>query len=541
LAGAALSRVARPFGRRPPERLIIAPQDLRTTDSTIADEIYAGQIKLAGKLMETHGRSPFELEPPSEAFAAELHGFGWLRHLRAAETPLARANGRALVADWIAMARRGAPEAAVRNEVAARRLISWLSHTPLLLDGADAGFYRAFVRAVTHEASRLERRISAEPQAEVVLMARIALMHHALAAMEDDRPIRSAAERLCRVLDEQILPDGGHVGRNPGVVLQALLDLLPLKLAFTSRRIQTPRPVLSAMDRMTPMLRMMRHADGAVALFHGMGATRMDVVAAVLALDDIRGAPPQQAPHSGYQRAEAADAVLIVDAGPPPPPPLAGRAHAAPAAFELSVENCRLVVNCGAPPASRPDLLPFGRLTAAHSTLVVADETIGRIRRSRLGGSGLGEQYVSGAREVSVERQDGPEGVALSLAHDGYLRRFRLRHQRRLSLAADGTALSGEDALRAARGTLADLSYALRFHLHPLVQAALSEDRRTVWLRLANRSVWTFEAGGLPVGIEESIFFASPEGARRSSQIVVQATTAAAAAIAWSFRKGGKS
>ncbi len=98
------------------------------------------------------------------------------------------------------------------------------------------------MRAATQEASRLERLLASQPPGETALTMRIALMHHALAALEDDRAIRAAAEKLCAALDAQILPDGGHVSRNPGVILQALLDLLPLKLAFVSRRIQTPRP-----------------------------------------------------------------------------------------------------------------------------------------------------------------------------------------------------------------------------------------------------------------------------------------------------------
>jgi uncharacterized heparinase superfamily protein len=538
-AGAALSRAMRPFGKRPPERLIIAPQDLRTSDPTIADEIYAGHIKLAGKVLETHGRSPFDLPPPSEAFAAELHDFSWLRHLRAAETPLSRANGRALVGDWMALG-RARPAIAMRPEVAARRLISWMSHTPLLLEGADAGFYRAFVKCVTQEATRLGRRTRGVPPDETRLLMRVALMHHALAALDNDRGIRNAAERLCELLDRQILPDGGHVSRNPQVLLHLLLDLLPLKLAFISRRIQTPRPVMSAIDRMTPMLRMMRHGDGGVALFHGMGPTRADLVAAVLALDDVLAAPPMQAPYSGYQRAEAGGAVLIVDCAPPPAPPLAGRAHAAPAAFEISVENHRLVVNCGVAPASRPDLQPFGRVTAAHSTLVVAEQTIGRFRRSRIGGKDLGEQYVGGATDVALERQDSAEGVSLTVSHNGW-RRFKLRHRRKLALAGDGLMLAGEDALKPSRRKLTDQPYELRFHLHPGVRPALSEDRRTAWLRLPNRSVWTFEASGAELALEDSLFFASPEGARRTSQIVIRSRIATQASIAWTFRKSGNS
>jgi uncharacterized heparinase superfamily protein len=276
-------------------------------------------------------------------------------------------------------------------------------------------------------------------------------------------------------------------------------------------------------------------------LFNGMGATRADLVAAILAQDDIMSAPPLQATHAGYQRAEAADSVLLVDAGAPPPPPLAHRMHAAPASFEFSAENCRLVVNCGAPPLNRMELLPFARVTAAHSTLVVGDETIGRFASPTIASGSLGQQYVGGASLVEARRADSPGGTLIFVSHNGYARRFKLVHDRKLALSADGLRLAGEDVLKPAKGAMPALPYTLRFHLHPSVSVSLAEDKRTAYLMAPNRSVWEFEAGGTTLVLEESIFFASPEGARRTSQITVAAATDLQPSIAWSFRKSQNS
>src|ERR1041385_7853183 len=91
------------FIPRKAERLLIAPQDLRTADGTRASEIYAGRFAFAGKVVISDGRSPFEVAPPSDEWAASLLGFGWLRHLRAAESGITRANARALVDEWISL------------------------------------------------------------------------------------------------------------------------------------------------------------------------------------------------------------------------------------------------------------------------------------------------------------------------------------------------------------------------------------------------------------------------------------------------------
>src|SRR5947208_3311400 len=77
------------------DRLVIAPQDLRTADATRAREIYAGRFAFAGKVVASDARSPFEVVPPSAYWAAALLGFGRLRHLAAADSPIAGATAAA--------------------------------------------------------------------------------------------------------------------------------------------------------------------------------------------------------------------------------------------------------------------------------------------------------------------------------------------------------------------------------------------------------------------------------------------------------------
>src|SRR6478672_1078130 len=114
------------FLPRKVDRLLIAPQDLRTADGTRASEIYAGRYAFAGKVVISDGRSPFEIAPPSDEWAASLLGFGWLRHLRAAESGITRANARALVDEWIGLQGAWHP-VGWRTDVLAQRIISWLS------------------------------------------------------------------------------------------------------------------------------------------------------------------------------------------------------------------------------------------------------------------------------------------------------------------------------------------------------------------------------------------------------------------------------
>src|SRR5580692_10863155 len=373
------------------DRLLISPQDLRTSDATVAAEIYAGRFSFAGKVVIRDGRSFFELEPPSDEWAAMLMGFSWLRHMRAAESNITRANARALVDEWIELQGAWHP-LAWRPDVLSRRIISWLSQAALVLEDADARFYRRFVRSLVRQVRYL-RHTARDAPGIASMQSVIALAYAALCIAGQSRHIKSATGRLRAELERQILPDGGHVGRDPYAIIEVLLELLPLSQVFATRNIAPPQALLNAIDRMMPMLRFFRHSDGTFAHFNGMGATPHDQVMTLLAYDETHGAPLSNAPHSAYQRIEANGGVLIMDTGGAPPIEMSLEAHAGCLSFVFSTpKHSPLVVNCGMPPVGRDDWRRFARSTAAHSTVTFNDASSARFVESAafrrvLGGS----------------------------------------------------------------------------------------------------------------------------------------------------------
>ena len=330
------------------DRLVIAPQDLRTADPTRAAEIYSGRFAFAGKIVICDGRSPFEMIEPSQEWSDTLLGFSWLRHLRAADTAITRANARALVEEWINL--QGSWNAPPwQPEILSRRIMSWLTQATLILDNADVQFYRRFLRSLTRQVQFLRSTAKDTPDGVERLQAQIALTYATLCISSQMRHLQKTTRRLVADLERQVLPDGGHAGRNPGALIELLLDLLPLRQAFTARNLAPPAALINAIDRMMPMLRFFRHGDGTFGLFNGMGPTPSDLLATLIAYDDARGAPVSNAVHSGYQRIEARQTVVLMDSGRPPPAEMSHDAAAGCLSFEFSAKLQRVVVNCGLP------------------------------------------------------------------------------------------------------------------------------------------------------------------------------------------------
>jgi uncharacterized heparinase superfamily protein len=520
------------------DRLVIAPQDLRTADATQAAEIHQGRFVFAGKVAVCDGRSPFEISPPSEEWAIGLHGFSWLRHLRTSDPAMSRARARSLVTEWLRKVRAGNPISR-RPEVISRRIISWLTQAPLLVDDSDVRFYRRFIRSLNRQVRSLRVTLAGPRDGVPRLQAVIALVYASLCMQGQSRYIEGSTKQLIEELDRQILPDGGHIGRNPGSLIELLVDLLPLRQAFSSRNIPPPPSLLNAIDRMMPMLRFFRHGDGNFALFNGMGPTPTDLLTTVLAYDDARGTPVSNAPHSGYQRVEAGGTLILMDTGRPPMLAASQEAHAGCLSFELSHRNFRILVNCGLPGTSREHWRAMARSTAAHSTVTFNDVSSCRFMESRLIKWLMrGTPIVSGPRQVTVNRdEDDSSATVLRVSHDGYVEEFGILHQRALMLSADGKRLDGEELFTAMHGeALASQDqFAVRFHLHPMIKANRLSDSHGAMLLLPNKDVWTFNAYEDRIDIEESVYLAGNEGPRRTTQIVIHGRSRKVARIQWTL------
>jgi len=525
---------------RTPERVLIAPPDLRLADPEVAREIYHGRFLLAGQLIETGGQSPFHLDVRHRGWLEELHGFRWLRHLNAAQSDLASANARALVGDWISLYGRRIGGLPWDPAITARRIIAWLQHSAVVLQGADLAFYRLYLKMLAIQMRYLRAMAPEMGEGEEKLRARIALAFAALSLPTPVSSLRSATRNLNFELEEQILPDGGHISRNPRAVMELLADLLPLRQTYASQAEPPPPALLGAVERMLPCLRFFRHADGSLARFNGMGITVHDRVAAILRHDDTGGAPLLHATHSGYERLYMGGTTVLADTAAPPPAELSEVAHAGCLSFEMSSGRHQFIVNCGVDSFGADAFRALSRATAAHSTATINDTSQARFTLASGWEGWVGTPLVGGPRKVECERLDNDGVHAFVASHDGYVSRFGLVHERELALLQKGALLQGVDRFHLPDGTPAargsSHSIAVRFHIHPDIELFKDDEGRLILAGEAT-DTWVFTSEGVEPVVEESIFFAAIAGPTRSRQIVLHFKAAECPEIRWQFLK----
>lgn len=512
-----------------PGSIVVPGSDIVPGDPGRGMALLQGEFALAGHIVEMGEAMPWKVRPPRDPWHTQLHGFAWLRDLKALASARARSRAREIVSSWIETYGQW-DQPSWRPQIAGRRIAAWLANGEFLLKEAEGEFARRFFASLARQARFLARAALKGDDGAARISALKGLVYSGVSLPQGEGRARRGLKWLEAELSRQIAADGGHCERSPSLQLQVLRELVEIRQTLADAKRESPVSLQVAIDRMAPMLRTFRHGDGGLALFND-GIEETDwMVDLVLAQADARGRPHASAPHSGFQSLRAGRTYAIVDTGTPSA--IGRRAHAGTLSFEMSVGKDRVVVNCGSYHGPDAPWRRAIRATAAHSTLGVEDYN----STDLLDDGSLGRRRAV----VSVARREHEGSVWLDLSHDGYLASLGLRHRRRLYLAADGNDLRGEDTLtrenpakkRKGRG------FAVRFHLHPNVQASLASDGSAVWLKLPNGPGWQMRAQGGKLALAESVYLGQPGERRRTEQIVIEGPIEAPETVVkWAFRR----
>ena len=506
-----------------PRQLVRLPPGADVGNPAKGRQILAGTLRCGPHAFAAP--QPDWFDPAADRSSlALLHGFGYLADLAAAGEE-ARSCARALVASWIAAGSQRY-DASWAPEILGARVAAWLAHARFLSLETDDAFGREVVRSLTRQAVRLGRTVSNGSPGTARLAALKGLVYAALAGVGPRPTLGRALAALRRELAHQVLKDGSHIERSPAAQRRALAILLDIRDVLEAAGLAPPGELTIAITGVAPVLRLFRHGDGGLALFNGSIAGSAKDNDRLIARSRSKEPAPVQVPHGGYQRLAAGTVLVLQDVGSPAPPGFDMRAHAGCLAFELSDGPHRIIVNCGASDGPMHAVL---RTTAAHSTVVVADTNSAELRPD--GRMGRRPTHV----DCSRDEMDG--SIWIDAAHDGYRERYGLVHRRRLYLSSAGDNLRGEDTLSPTDAPPpGQHAFAVRFHIHPDIQASLLQNGAAVLMRLPSGAGWRFQSDVVP-HLEEGIYFGDGDG-RRSQQIVIAGSTESTGALVkWALQK----
>ncbi|MGB7242554.1 MAG: heparinase II/III family protein [Sulfitobacter sp.] len=512
-------------------------------------QLIAGNYLFAGYLVEDPGADLWDLEAPNQAYLSELHGFAWLDDLAAVGDVNAREVAQNWLWGWIDKYGQGKGPGWT-PDLTGRRLIRWINHAIFMLRGNDAPDSDRFYRSLVQQTVFLSKRWHGAPPGLPRFEALTGLIYAGLSLEGQDALADPAVKALARECRTQIDPHGGFPTRNPEELLNVFMLLTWAAAALSDAGRGTPAAHLEAIERIAPTLRTLRHADGGLARFHGGGRGTEGWLDHALASARVKTRQPDGL-SMGYARLSAGRTSVIIDASPPPGGKASYNAHASTLALEVTSGRRPLIVNCGSGASFGPEWRRAGRATPSHSTL-----SLDGYSSARLGNADrttAREALVDAPKYVPIEIGHSTDALRFQGGHDGFRNTHGLTHARTLELTFDGRAMAGEDMLLAMedpekrrfdlaldKSGLNGISFDLRFHLHPEVDATLDLGGAAVSVALKSGEIWVFRHDGQHrLALEPSVYLETGRLKPRSAKQIVLSGRAVSYAtrIRWSLSK----
>lgn len=505
-----------------PSRLKVVPPDPWPGDAQRGRDMVAGIFRFAGQTIEKEHLS-WEPEIAHPEWIAELHGFEWLRDLRSVSGERARRMAREMVSLWLNQYEKH-HDIVWRADIAGVRLTSWISFHDFFCATADDTFRKNYFTSLIRQARHLSRSLPGDLTGIPLMRALRGLAYTGLALEDGEERLEQAFRLILEQIREQILPDGAHISRSPQASFEFFQCLVDLRAALIFAKIEMPEELQHAIDRMTPAIKFFRHGDGGLAQFNGGQEGNAHLCETTLMHSGARGKAMKSLSQCGYERITQGRSSLIMDTGLPLMSAYSDRAHAGLLSFEYSFGRDRVIVNCGTSEV-KGKWRHLLRSTAAHSTMVVDSRNACQFNE---------EGMLISRPEIRAKRHEDEDVALVDASHNGYVPRFGQMYRRCVRLQEQGEVLCGEEQLSGRAG----VPFAVRFHLHPGIQASLIQNGEEVLLRAKSGMGWRFRVGGAQLSLEDSIYANEGEYPRHCLQIVLSGQTAGTATtVGWELRR----
>lgn len=304
-----------------------------------AEAVLLGDLRL-NNFRFTTNHMLSALEKPNDTYeplASYMQSFAFLYDLNSISGNAGRKRARQLIEHWIrshhSWAHKSWNSSAWKPSYVGLRLSAWLNLHDFYASTADDDFKKLLVTSFDKQLRYLRRHWSEEKDDLHRFWAlKGIILGEALRKKEKDKRLTHYTQILVKLIEKQILPDGGHTSRSPLLHWRFLRDLIDIRTSLrlhnkTDTKLDLLEQTLqNYIQKMTPILRLLRHGDGALASFNGaitpfavglcLGVTP-DAIDTVLTLTDTETTrPPQRAAESGYERCASRNSIVLINTFP---------------------------------------------------------------------------------------------------------------------------------------------------------------------------------------------------------------------------------
>ncbi len=446
----------------------------------------------------------------------KLHDFGWLPALN---IKTEKELGCLIVDQWINNF-SNYNEKYWTFDVITNRLINWISSYDIIFKNSDLIFRSKVINNIVKQAKHLFKNINLINTGidKIKSLAALILVGNSFEQYEEYTQF--GLKNLEDELSDFINKDGFVKTKNPEDLFWTLYFLVLIKEWLILSRKQTPAFINIYINSLGISFKFLRFSNGDLPLFNGANQINTERFYEYL---ESRGYEFENMENifCGYAKIKSKKIEIFMDANNPSSMLHSRNYQAGPLSFELSSNGEKFICNSGSAKNLGEELSYLSLSTAAHSTVTINDTSSCIFQKNKMIRKYFGNSLIEKHDIFKKEFKNDKEFIRCTIGHNGYEKRFKLLHERQITLFKNKSHVEGIDNLKCKNLENKNLTYSVRFHIHPDIRITKTMGN-DILLSSNNGEGWIFRSPQIPTKVEKNLYFGNPNNIKESSFILLE-------------------
>jgi uncharacterized heparinase superfamily protein len=446
----------------------------------------------------------------------KLHNFSWLPALN---IKTEKELGCLIIDQWINNF-SNYNEKYWALDVVTMRLIYWISSYEIIFKNSDLIFRSKVINNIVKQTKHLFKNISLVRGGVDKIKSLAALILVGNSFEQYEEYTQYGLKNLEDELGNFVNKDGFVKSKSPEDLFWTLYFLVIIREWLTLSRKQTPAFINIYINSLGICFKFLRFSNGDLPLFNGANQINTEKFYEFL---ESRGYEFESMENifCGYAKIKSKKIELFIDANNPSSMLHSRNYQAGPLSFELASNGVKFICNSGSGKNLGEELSYLSSSTAAHSTVTINDTSSCIFQKNALIRKYFGNSLIEKHNIFKQEFKNDKEFIQCIVGHDGYEKRFKILHERQITLFKSKNHIEGIDSLKCKNPENKNLTFSVRFHIHPDIRITKTMGN-DILLSSSGGEGWIFRSPQIPTKIEKNLYFGNSDNIKETSFILLE-------------------
>ena len=477
-----------------PDRIFYNPSSFLSASLTsISNDFYKITDTSVDILWKTDNKEKRKFE--------SLHSFLWLAKL---DRKKSKNITKDIIKSWIKKFYNFNPQT-WKMEIAAKRIIAWVSNTDITLDGSNKLYKENFFLSLVKQSNFLLKNLNSITYGSNKIICCSAIILSGLIFKENSLNYKIGIKELEKIIKNYFDQNGFPKSRNPEEVFICMKYLILIREWFREAQKPIPEFLNEIIHKCGNCYAMLSCSNRQFPLFNGATEINHEDY------DSFLKTLKYKFVNKNY---ELADLIKIkkkkleffIDCGNPPSSNFSKYYQAGCLAFELNSNKQKVICNSGYGKYFSRKLASLSRSTAAHSTLYINDTSSCIFQKNEAINKIYGNSLLEKLKVINKNYTENKDYYSIVASHNGYEKKFGYIHTRSIKILKKEDKIIGKDELKKTKNCSNSLFYFIRFHIYPNTKIVKTKGGNSILISLSNGEGWLLHSKTNDFQIEKNIF-----------------------------------